>query len=1303
MSEPNQRRGIIGWVLHYRPLAIALLLLGTAWGLYVAPFNWANLTIPRDPVPVDAIPDIGENQQIVFTNWMGHSPRDIEDQITYPLTTALLGLPGVETVRGYSYFGFSTIYLIFDEDTPFYESRSRILEKLAALPAGLLPQDVNPTLGPDATALGQVFWYTLEGRDPDGNPTGGWDLHELRSIQDWQVRYALLAAGGVAEVASVGGHVQEYQVDVDPDAMRAQNITLAQVFAAIRQTNRDAGARNLEINGVEYFVRGVGLVEAVEDLEEAVIVARDDVPVRIRDIARVTLGPAQRRGMLDKEGVEAVGGVVVARFGENPMAVIDNIKAKLAELAPSLPHKILPDGTQSKVAVVPFYDRSELIDETLDTLETALLQQMGITVIVILVMLLNVRGAALVSALLPLSVLLTFLAMRYTGVQANIVALSGIAIAIGSMVDMGIVMVENIARQISERKGSLWQAVYRGASEVSGAVLTAVATTVISFLPVFTMEAAEGKLFKPLAFTKTYALIAALIVSLLLIPALGFLLAHYREAKWRKTIMRVLIACLCAGFLLFFGNIWLALLVALLLSLEPLRPHLPQKLFKALNIALHLFAACLAAIWLADAWLPLGPTSTGANRGFVLMTIVIVLGFFMLVYAAYEHVLRFIMKIRLLFLLLPIITVFFGAMIWLGAATFTQALPQSWQQWKPVVSLNHALPGLGKEFMPPLDEGSYLFMPTTSVHAAINEGIDMISKQDQAISALPEVETAVGKLGRAESPLDPAPLSMIETVINYTSAYLEDDNGDLKRFRWLADETDWFRNVIGDPVPAADGEPYVVKGRFERDDAGRLIEDPDGRPFRLWRPALDPDLNEGRAAWPGIQTADDIWEAIVDVSAIPGVTSAPKLQPIAARIVMLQSGMRAPMGLKVKGPDLATIERAALMLEQELKKVPALRPETVIADRIVGKPYLEIELDRRAIARHGLTVEAVQQVLAMAIGGMPVTQTVEGRERYQVQIRYPRHLRDHPEDVMSVLVTTPSGAHLPLKQFAQLSYRTGPQVIKNEDAFPVAYVLFDKQKDLAEVDAVEQTRQFLEDQIASGALELPQGVRYVFAGNYQNQVRATQKLALILPLAFILIFCILYLQFRAISTTFMVFSTILVAWSGGFIMLWLYDQNWFMNINYWDVNLRDLLDMGTIHLSVAVWVGFLALFGIASDDGVLMATYLHQQLRQNAPTSLNALNEAIIAGACKRVRPALMTSATTVLALLPVLTATGRGADVMRPMAIPTFGGMLIVTLTLFVIPVLFSLYQQLQLPPVHSDSEELSSNEHGSDEKEKP
>jgi Cu(I)/Ag(I) efflux system membrane protein CusA/SilA len=490
-------------------LVVGVLLTGVVlWGMMVAPFDWKLGDLPRDPIPVDAIPDIGENQQIVFTKWPGRSPQDIEDQITYPLTTALLGVPDVKTVRSFSMFGFSSIYVIFNENAEFYWSRSRILEKLNSLPSGTLPNNVQPTLGPDATALGQVFWYTLEGQNKDGKPTGGWDLQELRTIQDWTVRYALQSANGVAEVASIGGFVKEYQIDVNPIAMREHGIQLTDVFNAVRQSNLDVGARTIEVNRVEYMVRGLGFIKSLEDIEYTVVKSENNVPIYIKDVAHVALGPALRRGVLDKEGAEAVGGVVVARYGENPLATIKSVKEKIKEISPGLPSKTLSDGTVSKVAVVPFYDRTALIYETLGTLNHALRDEILITIIVILMMVMHFRSSLLISSMLPLTVLVVFIGMKLFKVDANIVALSGIAIAIGTIVDMGIVVTENILRHLEKSKEKTKDVIIKAVSEVSGAVITAVSTTVVSFLPDFTMMGAEGRLFKPLAYTKTFALVA---------------------------------------------------------------------------------------------------------------------------------------------------------------------------------------------------------------------------------------------------------------------------------------------------------------------------------------------------------------------------------------------------------------------------------------------------------------------------------------------------------------------------------------------------------------------------------------------------------------------------------------------------------------------------------------------------------------------------------------------------------------------------------------------------------------------------
>ncbi|MFT5130856.1 MAG: Cu(I)/Ag(I) efflux system membrane protein CusA/SilA [Rhodothermales bacterium] len=1241
MKPSSPLAGLIGFFLHHKLvvfLGVGFIILA---GIMVAPFDWEIDAIPRHPVPVDAIPDIGENQQIVFTPWMGRSPQDVEDQVSYPLTVAMLGIPGVKTVRSYSMFGFSTIYIIFEESVEFYWSRSRVLEKLNSLPAGSLPPGVQPALGPDATALGQVYWYTLEGRDEAGNPTGGWDLHELRSIQDWQVRYALLAADGIAEVASIGGFVQEYQVDVDPDAMRAHGVTLDQIIAAVKNSNLDVGARTIEINKAEYVIRGLGFIESVEDLEDAVVSVAENVPLFVKNVATVTRGPALRRGALDKGGAEAVGGVAVVRYAENPLAAIKNLKAQIANIAPGLPEKVVIDYTRtdaatvaefaareglelrdldawldwareaevrpdwlsvSKVTIVPFYDRSGLIYETLDTLNTALTEEILVTIIVILLMLMHLRSSLVIAVTLPLAVLLCFAAMKAFGVDANIVALSGIAIAIGTIVDMGVIVCENILKNLDDAKPGADRlvVVYDATREVGGAVLTAILTTIISFLPVFTMIGAEGKLFKPLAFTKTFALLASLIVALTVVPAIAHSLFTMKLPKLKLPPWLV--------------NGVLALAVGVLLT---------------------------------QLWLPLGPQAGFlANAAVVLLPIAGLLAIFLGFIRIYAPLLRWFLAHKLVFLSLPATLVVCGVLVWSG---------------------------LGKEFMPDLDEGSFLFMPTTMPHASIGESLDVLQKQDMGFSAIPEIESAVGKLGRAETPLDPAPVSMIETVINYHSEY----EGS---YRYDAKATDLMRDRAGTALLAPDGQTYTVRGSYARDESGALIPDDDGMPFRQWRLPLDPELNPNREAWPGIRNPDDIWDAIIAAGEIPGTTSAPKLQPIAARIVMLQSGMRAPMGLKVKGPDLDTIERFGMELEALLKQVPSVKADTVVADRIVGKPYLEIDIDRKAIARYGVSISKVQQVIEVGIGGMPLTTTVEGRERYPVRVRYQRERRDSIEDLENILVPGMGGQQIPMRQIANIRYLRGPQVIKSEDTFLLGYVLFDKHAGRAEVDVVEDCQAFLKARIASGELIVPAGVSYEFAGSYENQLRASKTLAVVLPVALFLIFLILYFQFKTVPTTLLVFSGIIVAWAGGFVLIGLYGQTWFMDIDLLGVNLRELFQIQPLNLSVAVWVGFLALFGIATDDGVVMTTYLQQRFADSAPSDVASVREAVVEAGCRRVRPCLITTATTILALLPVLTSTGRGADIMVPMAIPSFGGMLLALLSMFVVPVLYCSLQERRL-----------------------
>ncbi len=932
-----EQKSAVGKLLRFcltNKLVVAMIFLFIiAAGVYVAPFDWDMGDFPRDPVPTDAIPDIGENQQIVFTEWMGRSPQDVEDQIGYPLTISLLGVPGVKTIRSYSFFGFSSIYIIFKENIDFYWSRSRVLEKLNSLPAGTLPNGVRPALGPDATALGQIYWYTLEGRNPEGKPVGGWDLEELRTIQDWYVRYALLSADGVSEVASIGGFVREYQIDVDPDAMRAYNVTLPEIYAAVKGSNIDVGAKSIELNKVEYFIRGIGFIKRVSDIEDSVIKVNQNVPISVKDVATVTLGPALRRGMLDKDGAEAVGGVVVARYGENPLAVIKNVKKKISEIAAGLGSKIIIDNSKitdkqiqqfasehgfdayvdtklnhkewlnylkatpkekwpawadiSNVTVEPFYDRTGLIYETLGTLNDSLAQEILITCIVVILMVMHLRSSILISGLLPMAVLMCFIAMKYFGVDANIVALSGIAIAIGTMVDMGIVICENILRHLEKcpPEASKLEVVHRAASEVGSAVLTAVATTIVGFMPVFTMVGAEGKLFKPLAFTKSFALLASIIVALTLIPPGALLLftGKISSKKLRKLfygLIAIAGAAVCVhgisigAFIIIAGG-----LLLLAFAVHGLAEnHIPQSLKEKTTFIANILIVTFVGILLSVYWEPLGPQRGFIrNFTFVATMVGVLLGFFKLFIMVYPTALRWTLAHKMTLVAVVVVVMFFGVMSWQGFAKTFKWIPDAAEkigiEQKTTRSMtfwvagSKKFPGMGKEFMPPLDEGSYLYMPTTMVHASIGEAAEILAQQDIAFRNIPEIDSVVGKVGRVESPLDPAPISMIETVINYKPEYKTDKSGRRIKYRYIKKEK-----------------------RFALDNDGELVPDENGRPFRQWRDH--------------IKSPDDIWKEIVKAGQIPGTTSAPKLQPIAARIVMLQSGMRAPMGIKIKEPAL---------------------------------------------------------------------------------------------------------------------------------------------------------------------------------------------------------------------------------------------------------------------------------------------------------------------------------------------------------------------------------------------------------------
>lgn len=996
-------------------------MLVVVWGISTSPFNWHGGIIPRNPIPVDAIPDIGDNQQIVATEWMGRSPKDIQDQITYPLTTSLLGIPEVKSIRSSSMFGMSFIYIIFDDNIEFYWSRSRILEKLNSLPPGTLPEGVQPALDPDATALGQIYWYTLEGRDPaTGKPTGGWNAEELRTIQDYYIKYSLSAAEGVSEVASAEGFVKEYQVELNPDAMRAFNVSVMDIMGAIKKSNLDIGAETMEINKVEYLIRGLGYIKDVSDLEKAVVFVES-----------------------------------IIRYMEMP-------------------------------------------------------ENRGVR-----------KGKAMVNL------------------------------------------------------------IYKAVSEVSGAIATAMITTIVSFLPVFAMEAQEGKMFSPLAYTKTYALASAFVLGLILLPTLSYILFSVRiDSKrirsWKKPGISNYI------------NIGIALVVA--------------------------------TYFLAEEWLPMGPQKgIIVNLLFVTGCIAIILALLWLLVIYYERILRWCLNNRWKFMLLPIATILCGILIWKR---------------------------IGQEFMPSLNEGSFLLMPTSMPHTGIEQNLNYIEALDKRLAAIPEVETAIGKWGRVNSALDPAPAQMFENTINYRPEYILNEDGKRERFKVNRKGEYLLRN--GGTYNPADG--------FRLIPADSLIPDRKGDYFRQWRPE--------------IKNTDDIWQQIVNVTHLPGLTSAPKLQPIEARLVMLSTGMRAPMGLKIYGPDLETIEQSGKAIEQALKDVPSVIPSSVFYDRAVGAPYLEIKLNRDNMARYGVNVEDLQEILSAAVGGMILTKTVEGRERFPVRLRYARELRDNPEALSMLLVPTATGAQIPLKELADIEYARGAQMIQSENTFLVGYVIFDKKQGKAEVDVVKEATKVIEGKIQNGELKLTKGVSYKFAGNYEQQERATARLMIVVPLALLIVLLVLYFQFKTLTTSLIHFSGVFVAFAGGFILLWLYGQDWFMNFSLAGVNMRDLFQMHTINLSVAVWVGFIALFGVATDDGVLMGTYIHHVFLEKDPQTRHAIREAVVTAGLKRVRPAAMTTATTLVALLPVLTSTGKGADIMVPMAIPTFGGMLIQSMTMFVVPV---------------------------------
>jgi Cu(I)/Ag(I) efflux system membrane protein CusA/SilA len=1136
--------------------------------------------------PIDAIPDIGEKQVIVFAEWPGRSPQDVEDQVTYPLTVSLQGTPKVKTIRSMSGFGFAMVFVIFQDDADYYWARSRVLERLNGA-AGRLPEGVVPALGPDATALGQVYWYTLE--------ADGADPAQLRSLQDWYVRYQLQSVEGVSEVASAGGFVKQYQIDVHPDKLRAHRVSLPEVYEAVRRSNIDVGAKVVENNGLEFFIRGVGFLKGVEDVENIVIRQEGGTPILVKNVAAVQLGPDFRRGGLDRAGREAVGGVVTMRYGENPREVIARVKARVAQMEPGL-RVTLADGSQAPVRVVPFYDRTTIIDETMATLKEALIEEALVVGVVVVIFLLHLRSSFAILPTLPLSVAMSFVVMYWLGVDSNIMSLAGIAIAIGDVADMGIIMTENIYRRVAAEPGRPFSTVvYEAAAEVGGPMLTAVSNTLISFIPVFALTDAEGKLFKPLAYTKTFAIAASVVLALTLVPVLSYyLLKPVRWSRRRSLLLGALVgapAVFATHALLRWGlgegTRWSGWPTA---------------------AAVGVMAGAAVYRMGRERLLPLEENLVSR-----------------VILALFRPALRWILAHKAAFLALPVTLVLLGVLIWLGFARVASPVeaglkevgadPTGSPAW---VRMERAFPGLGREFMPPLDEGSLLAMPSLLPSASLTEVQEVIARQDRAMLEVPEVASVVGKFGRAETALDPAPVGMIETIV------------------LLKPEDQWRR---------------VPQERWHS-----------GVGWLGWaRPAL-------AYVWPEERpiTKEEILKELEQKTAVPGVLPT-WLQPIQTRIVMLQTGFRAMMGVKIYGSDPREIERVGLQIEHILRRVPGATD--VVADRIVGKPYVEFEIDRAAIARYGVNVRDVQDVIEVAVGGENLTTTVEGRERYPVRVRYPRELRERFDDLERVLVPTSNGAHVPLAQVAKVRYTVGPQELKSENGLLVGYVTLNT-RERDEVSVVEDAQRLLEQErrkseelIAAGradeaTLVVPPGYYWEWSGQFENQQRAMRRLAWLVPLVLLSMAVMIYLGFGKWWPVLIVFFGILASASGGFALLLFWGSN----------------------LSVAVWVGFIALIGVADDCSVVMLSFLEDTFKERVPQSVGEVRAMVTEAALKRVRPLLMTTATTVLGLLPIFLTQGRGSDVMQPMAIPMVGGMAAQLVTFLLAPCLYCLVQEWKL-----------------------
>ena len=1008
-------------------------------------------------VPLDAIPDLSDVQVIVFTEYPGQSPQVVEDQVTYPLTTSMLAVPKTKVVRGYSFFGMSFVYIIFEDDTDMYWARSRVLESLNYI-SSRLPQGITPTLGPDATGVGWVYEYALV------DTSGQNDLAQLRSLQDWYLRYPLQTVDGVAEVASVGGYVKQYQVEVDPNALQRYNISLNMIKTAIKMSNRDVGGRLVEMAETEYMVRSSGYIQSIEDLKSIpVTIDKNGTPIRLQDVAQVHTGPELRRGLVDLDGEgEVAGGVVIMRYGENALATIKAVREKLESLKSGL-----PDG----VEIVPVYDRGDLIERAVKSLNTSLFQELVIVSLVVLIFLLHVRSALVAIITLPLGILMAFIVMRMQGLNANIMSLGGIAITIGTMVDGAIVMVENAHTRLAqarEQKGSAlsaderWQTIGDASREVGPALFFSLLVITVSFLPIFTMQAQEGRLFSPLAFTATYAMAAAAILAITLVPVMmGYLLRGKIIVEHKNPVNRFL--------------------------------HAVHKPLLTLAMRWRLTTLLIATLLLAASYYPYSK--------------------------------------------------------------------------------------LGSEFMPPLDEGDILYMPTTFPGISITKAKELLQQTDKILSSFPEVQHVFGKVGRASTATDSAPLAMIETTVR------------------LKPKDEW---------PSPD------------------------------------------------KTTQELMNEMDKAIQFPGLSNAWTM-PIKTRIDMLSTGIKTPVGIKVSGPDLNVLQDVAEAIAQAMKTLP--ETTSAFGDRAVGGYYLNIDVDRERAARFGLTVGAVQEVIQSAIGGMNITETIEGLERYPVNLRYPRALRGDIETLERVLVQTPIGSQIPLAMLADLSYSRGPPVIKSEDGRPNAWVYID----ISSTDIggfVAKAKTAVEQQVS-----IPDGYTLSWSGQFESMERAATRLKIVTPATLLVIFLLLYLNFRNVTEPLVVMLSIPFGLVGGIWLIYLNDYN----------------------ISVAVAVGFIALAGMAAEIGVLVLSFIDAEIKKRRGAAqrslaLEDIRDAVLSATSQRVRPIAMTAISTMAGLIPIMLSTDTGSDVTHRIAAPMLGGMLtVMLLNLLVLPVLYSLVLQYQ------------------------